>query len=183
MYIYHITILRTMNRQVLNRGTMILAGTLLVTTLMMTAPSLYAQPADFTIQDFGIDKKEPFLTVEGTAGGTVPDEENHIFAYVFFTDDGIYAVTSHPGIEDSREVKDDADWHAHKVQLNDDNCVTDLQEDGKAQLKGNTVSVKQTEATEVTEVLTADLVAEGNNVCVDEVFDSAQDGDDAQDGN
>jgi len=55
-----------------------------------------------TITDFGIDGDgNPFLTVKGTAGGTVPDEKGDIYAYVFFTDDGIYAVTSHPGIEDS----------------------------------------------------------------------------------
>jgi len=161
-----------MNRQVLNRGMTILASTVLVTTLMMmTAPTVSAADPDFTIDTFGIVDKSPSLTVEGTAGGTTPDEAGHIFAYVFFTDDGIYAVTSHPGIEDSNEVKDDADWHAHLVQLNGDNCVTSLKEKGKAELDGNTVSVEKTKATEVTKVLTADLVAEGDNVCVEEVFD------------
>ena len=165
-----------MNIQVLNRRTTILAGTVLVTTLMMMAPSLYAAPADFTIDTFGIVDKSPSMTVEGTAGGTTPTEDGHIFAYVFFTDDGIYAVTSHPGIEDSNEVKDDAEWHAHKVQLSDANppCVTDLSEKGKVELDGNAVSVEKTKATELTKVLTADLVAEGDNVCVEEVFDSQE---------
>jgi hypothetical protein len=97
----------------------ILAGTVLVTTLMLiTVPSVSAASPDFTIETFGIDDDgNPFITVKGTAGGTVPDETGDIYAYVFFTDDGIYAVTSHPGIEDSDEVGDDAEWHAHKVTL------------------------------------------------------------------
>ena len=40
------------------------------------------------------------MYVEGEAGGTTPHdtgEENLIYAYVFFTDAGLYAVTSHVG--------------------------------------------------------------------------------------
>ena len=180
MHIYSITTFRAMNKQALNRRMTILAGTLLVTTLMMmTAPSVFAAPVskDFKIETFGIDDDgNPSLTVKGTAGGTKPgpDEAGHIFAYGFVTDKGTFAVTSHPGIEDSDEVGDDSEWHAHKVTLSNDNppCVTDLTEQGKAVLDGDTVSVDNTPATEVTNVLTADLVAEGDNVCVDKVFDS-----------
>lgn len=162
-----------MSRQVLNRRTTVLAGTLLVATLMMTAPSLYAASDDFKIENFGIQTNgNPFITVKGTAGGTIPDKSGHIFAYVFVTDKGTFAVTSHPGIEDSTEVKDDAAWHAHKVKLNDKNCVTDLKEDGKAKLKGDTVSVKQIKPTEVTNVLTADLIVKNDQPCVETVFDS-----------
>ena len=176
---YCITTFRAMNIRALNRRMTILAGTLLVTTLMMTAPSVFAAPVskDFKIDTFGIDDDgNPFLTVKGTAGGTKPgpDEANHIFAYALVTDKGTFAVTSHPGIEDSDEVGDDSEWHAHKVQLSNDKppCVTDLTEQGKAVLDGNTVSVDNTPATEVTNVLTADLLKEGNNVCVVQVFDS-----------
>ena len=164
-----------MKRQVLNGGITILAGTVLVATLMMiTASSVHAASPDFKIKDFGIDSDgNPFLTVQGKAGGTIPDQKGDIYAYVFFTDDGIYAVTSHPGIEDSSEVQDDADWHAHKVKLDDKNCVTSLKEDGEAALDGNTVSVKGTDATNVDKVLTAVLSAEKKGgVCVAHVFDS-----------
>jgi len=163
-----------MNRQALNRIIIFLASTLLVATLMIKAPSLYAADADFQIKKFGIDQNgDPFLTVEGTAGGTKPTQTGDIFAYVFFTDDGIYAVTSHPGIEDSSEVKDDANWHAHKVKLDNNNCVTSLKEKGDALLHGNKVSVENIDqATKVDKVLTAKLVAENNNVCVKKVFDS-----------
>lgn len=119
----------------------------------------------FHNRNFGIVDDNPSMTVEGIAGSEIPSdtgesEKEEIFAYIFFTDDGIYAVTSHPGIEDSSEVKDDADWHAHKVQLNDENCIIDLKEKGKAVLDGNTVSVEKTKATEVTKVLTGGLATD-----------------------
>jgi hypothetical protein len=39
---------------------------------------------DFTIKDFGIgDDGNPFLTVQGKAGGTIPDKEDTGYAYVF----------------------------------------------------------------------------------------------------
>jgi hypothetical protein len=170
---YCITIFRTMNRQVLNRGMTILAGTVLVTTLMMMAPSVYAASPDFTIETFGIVDGNPSLTVKGTAGGTTPDKPDEIFAYVFFTNKGIFAVTSHES-EDSNEVENDIEWHAHKVQLDDNNCVTSLKEQGKAVVDGNTVSVEGTGASTVDKVLTALLVAEGDNVCVEKVFDSQE---------
>lgn len=150
----------------------ILVSTALLTTLMLTAPSVYAASPDLTITDFGIDGDgNPFITVEGTAGETVPDETGDIYAYVFFTDDGIYAVTSHPGIEDSSEVGDDEEWHAHKVTLNGDNCVKSLDEDGNASLDGNTVTVEDTDADSVDNVLSAVLSAEKKGgVCVAKVF-------------
>ena len=186
MRIYSISNFWMMDTQFPNKGITILATAVLVTTLMMlTAPSIYAASPDLTIEEFGIDDDgNPFLTVKGTAGGTIPDEEGDIYAYVFFTDDGIYAVTSHPGIEDSDEVGDDEEWHAHKVTLDEDSCVTSLEEDGNASLDGNTVTVEDTDAEEVSEVLTAVLSAEkkgeGDNdtgeddtaICVANVFDS-----------
>lgn len=174
MHILSITSFRTMNKQILNKRMTILVSTVLVTTLMLTAPSVYAASPDLTITDFGIDDDgNPFLTVKGTAGGTIPDETGDIYAYVFFTDDGIYAVTSHPGIEDSSEVGDDAEWHAHKVQLNDNNCIVpnSIEEDGKASLDGNTVTVEDTDADSVDNVLTAVLSAEKKGgICVAKVF-------------
>lgn len=172
MHISSITRFRAMNRQLLDKRMTILVSTALLTTLMLTAPSVYAASPDLTITDFGIDDGgNPFITVKGTAGGTVPDEKGDIYAYVFFTDDGIYAVTSHPGIEDSSEVEDDEEWHAHKVTLNGNNCVASLDEDGKASLDGNTVTVEDTDADSVDKVLTAVLSAEKKGgVCVAKVF-------------
>ncbi|HXV89593.1 MAG TPA: hypothetical protein VD710_10960 [Nitrososphaeraceae archaeon] len=164
----------------MTRGMTILAGTVIGTILiMMTAPIVSAATSAFTIVNFGIVDKSPSMTVEGIAGSEIPNfpdsGEWEIFAYVFYTDDGIYAVTSHPEIEDSNEVKNDSDWHAHKVQLNDENCIIDRNEKGKAVLDGNTVSVKQTKATAVTKVLTGEFAADvGKDACLEGLFDSQE---------
>ena len=62
--------------------------------------------ADFKIKDFGIKDGNPWLTVEGKAGASTPENASQIYAYAFVTDNGTYAVTSH-GVEDSAEVEND----------------------------------------------------------------------------
>jgi hypothetical protein len=49
---------------------------------------------DFMIRDFGVGGDgNPFIAVEGTAGGTKPEIENNGYAYVFATDMGTYAIS------------------------------------------------------------------------------------------
>jgi hypothetical protein len=108
--------------------------------MIITAPVVFAVTPAFDIVSFGIVDKKPSMTVQGIAGTEKPNQpgggEWEMWAYVFFTDDGIYVVGSHPEIEDSNEVKNDSEWHAHKVQLNDENCIIDRNEKGKAVLDG-----------------------------------------------
>jgi len=184
---YWITILRVMNRQVLNRRMTILAGTVLVTTLMMmTAPTVYAgspSPPDLTIDEFGIDEGNPFLTVEGTAGGTIPDEkdEGDIYAHVFVTDKGVFVVASHPGFKDSDEQPPKEAWHGHGLKLTEDQppCIVEnsINEDGTAVVEGKTVTLDTSDLeeddrpTKVNGVLTAVLSAETKGgICVVKVF-------------
>ena len=112
----------------------------------------------------------------GEAGGTRSDTKGIIFAYVFVTDAGIYAVTSHGGIKDSTEVPADEQdqYHAHLVTLDQNNCVTSLKEDGNAVLQNKRVIVTGTDATEVNAALTAKLTASHDRICVTEVFDTAE---------
>jgi hypothetical protein len=129
---------------------------------------------DFKIKSFGIQNNNPFLKVEGTAGGTQASNHNTIYCYVFKTDKGIFAVVSHSG-KDSKEQSgpNDLDYHAHKVTLDKNNCVSSLNEKGIADLSGNTVKVLDTGANKVNSVLTAKLTVENNHdICVDKVFDS-----------
>ena len=129
---------------------------------------------DFDIRGAGIDDNgDPYIRVSGDAGGTTSDTEGIIFAYVFVTDAGIYAVTSHGGIEDSTEVGDDEQYHAHLVTLDENNCVTSIKEDGNAVLHNNRVTVTGTDATEVNAVLTVELTASDDGICVTEEFDTA----------
>jgi hypothetical protein len=129
---------------------------------------------DFDIRGAGLDDNgDPYIRVSGAAGGTTSDTEGTIYGYVFITDAGIYAVTSHGGIEDSEEVGDDEQYHAHLVTLDENNCVTSIEEDGDAVLHNNRVTVTGTDATEVDQVLTVELTASDDGICVTEVFDTA----------
>jgi hypothetical protein len=157
-----------LNGQVLNRGITIVAGTVLVATLMMiTASKVNAVDPNFEIKKFGIDQNgDPFLTVEGTAGGTKPTEPNQVFAYVFDTDNGIFAVASHK-FEDSTEVKNDLNWHAHKIKLDSNKCITSLKEQGDALLKGDKVSVENIDqVSKVKDAFAVELEKADGKVCV-----------------
>src|SRR6187431_1316112 len=51
--------------------------------------------SDFKIKDFGIINGNPWLIVEGKAGGSTPQNASLIYAYGFVTDNGTFAVMSH----------------------------------------------------------------------------------------
>lgn len=150
-------------------------GSLLSLNTLVTSNIVAAEvnEADFKIKDSGIKDGTPWLTVEGKAGGSKPDNASQIYAYAFVTDKGIFAVVSH-GVEDSAEVANDTQWHAHGVTLDDKNCVSKLNEDGDAEVN-DMVKVANTNATKVDKVMTA-LLGINNadaSVCVEKVFDSS----------
>jgi hypothetical protein len=144
---------------------------------LVTDDSGDAANADFdilTVQAAGDGNLR--LTVDGTAGGTTPDETTQadlVYAYVFITDAGIIAVTSHQA-EDSAQVGNDLEWHTHRVTLDANFCVTGIEDFGKAKFHDNRLTVSQTGATEVAGALTAELTID-EGVCVSEVFDLAPD--------
>ena len=132
------------------------------------------EQSDFKIKDFGMKDGTPWLTVEGKAGGSKPNNASQIYAYAFVTDKAIFGVVSH-GVEDSAEVANDTEWHAHGVSLDSKNCVSKLNDDGDAEVT-DMVKVGNTNATKVDKVMTA-LLGINNaaaSVCVEKVFDFAQ---------
>ena len=167
-----------MNRQKGSALTIVLVfvalGSMVSIGIATTSNVAIAQEEDdFKIKDFGIKDGTPWLTVEGKAGGSTPENSSQIYAYAFVTDNGTYAVTSH-GVEDSAEVENDTEWHTHGVTLDEKNCVSDINDDGDAELDGE-VKVTNITATKVDKVMTA-LLGINNadaSVCVEKVFDSA----------
>lgn len=156
----------------------LVVGAILVTGLI--GPNAFATNPDFRIVDFGVNKGQggptPFITVAGEAGGTTPGQgSTNIYAYVFVTNKGIFAVASHSFIDSGEQTPPPPDliWHAHKVTLDGSGCITSITDDGEASLSGNTVSLTGTQANKVDAVLTAKLTVSEAGVCVDEVFDSA----------
>ena len=149
-------------------------GSLVCLNTAATSNVVTAQEeADFKIKDSGITDGTPWLTVEGKAGGSKPQNASQIYAYAFVTDNGTYAVASH-GVEDSAEVANDTQWHAHGVTLDEINCVEKLNDDGDAEVN-DMVKVTNITATKVDKVMTAVLGINNADasVCVEKVFDSA----------
>lgn len=63
--------------------------------------------ADFAIKHFGIGNDgNPFLSVDGTPRGTIPQKENIGYAYIFITDNGT--------------------WHTHEITLDKNNCIVSI---------------------------------------------------------
>jgi len=120
---------------------------------------------DFMIKDFGIGNDgNPYLTVEGTAGGTKPQTEDTGYAYVFITDNGTYAVSS-----DWMYPK----WHTHELTLDEKNCIGSIDMKGGAEV-GNMVQVTKISATKVDKVMTAEFTINNNDgsICATKIFDS-----------
>ncbi len=115
------------------------------------------------------------MVVVGEAGGTKPSglgQADKVFAYVFVTDVGIVAVTSHRA-EDSNQVDADLVWHSHRVKLDASGCVSAIEDFGKLRLVDNHLSVANTGATSIDQVLTARLTIDDGKVCVSRVWDTA----------
>jgi len=121
---------------------------------------------DFTIKEFGIgDDGNPYLTVEGKPGGTMPDKKDTGYAYLFFTDNGIYAVSS-----DWMYTK----WHTHKLTLDERNCVESMNMNGgEGAYIGDDIKVTKTGATKVDKVMTVEFIIDSNSVCANKIFDTA----------
>lgn len=129
--------------------------------------------ADFKIKDFGIINGNPWVIVEGKAGGSIPQNASLIYAYAFVTDNGTFAVMSH-SYEDTDEVENDTQWHTHRVTLDDKNCVAEINDNGDTEVS-NLVKVTNVIVTNVSKVFTAELTRNNvdSSICVTKVFDSA----------
>ena len=122
--------------------------------------------SDLMIKDFGVSEDgNPFLTVEGIAGRTIPQNQNLNYAYVFVTDNGTYAVTSH-GMHNK--------WHTHGITLDDNNCVMSINNNGGAEVK-DMVKVTGTNTTKVDKVMSAEFTINNSDglICASRIFDSA----------
>jgi hypothetical protein len=145
--------------------------------LILETGSVFAQnnfnEADFRIKDFGIINGNPWVIVEGKAGGSIPQNASITYAYTFVTDNGSFAVMSHL-YEDTDEVENDTQWHAHRITLDDKNCIAEINDNGDAQVT-DLVKVTNVIARNVSNVFTAELTLNDtdSSICVTKVFDSA----------
>jgi len=129
---------------------------------------------DFDIADYGVKGDKIWMSVNGVAGGTTPTSMSDIYAYVFVTDKGIYAVTSH-GAEDSPQVQNDLIWHTHKVELDSNSCISKIESTadvaGTAMVSGNTVAINGSGASSIDQTMAVKLTIGDKNICVSGAFD------------
>lgn len=128
--------------------------------------------SNFDIRQFGINNAgNPYMRVKGDAGASVTDEHGIIYGYVFATNAGIYAVTAHLGDDSPGEEHEGNEWHAHKVVLDENNCISSITPDGESRIINKTIVLRETPATSLSKVMTVELTEQDNTTCVTEVFD------------
>jgi plastocyanin len=89
------------------------------TRIVVTSPeSDEVGNKDFDIKEVGFTSDgHPFVSVYGTPGGTTSTTPGLAYAYGIMVDQGNYFIASHAGLEDSIEVEDDTEWHAHTFRV------------------------------------------------------------------
>ena len=119
-------------------------------SIMAATGDIKFSKSDFMIKDFGIDSDgNPFLTVEGKAGASIPEKENTGYAYVFVTNNGTFSVSS-----DWMYTK----WHTHELKLDEKNCVESMNMNaGTGADINDSVKVTKTNATKLDKVMTAEF--------------------------
>jgi len=119
------------------------------------------------------------MTVQGTAGGTVPDEAGDIYAYVWFFDEHAVAATSHD-FDDTDPVVEPFEYHFHDVTLDGAGCVTEITElvnPPFVTLSGDKITIEgipgldEAPSAAATAVLNVDLDRPKGAVCIVHVFD------------
>jgi hypothetical protein len=137
-------------------------------SIMAAAGDIEFSKSDFMIKDFGVDKDgNPFLTVEGNAGATVPQKENTGYAYIFVTDNWTFAVSS-----DWMYTK----WHTHVLRLDEENCVESMDMNTRVDTDlSDMVKVIDANVTKVDKVMTVEFTVnnEDGSLCATKIFDSA----------
>jgi len=137
---------------------------------------------DFRITEVGYETLATstlWMTVQGTAGGTVPDEAGDIHAYVWFFDEHAVAATSHD-FDDTNPMVEPFEYHFHDVILNGAGCVTSITDainDPTVTLDGDKITITgipelgEEPSAGATAVLNVDLGRPKGDVCIVHVFD------------
>lgn len=138
---------------------------------------------DFRITDVGyvtFATETLWMSVQGTAGGTVPDEAGDIYAYVWFFAEHAIVATGHDFDDTTPDVGAPFEYHFHDVTLNDAGCVTsitDVINEPTVTLDGDTITITgiptlgEEPSAGATAVLNVDLDRPKGAVCIVHVFD------------
>lgn len=136
-------------------------------------PVTSALPSEFDITNYGKLLGVPYIKVRGRAGGSRAQVgSNEILAYVFVTDAGTYAITSH-SFKDSIEQRREGDtsYHGHMVTLDNTSCVSSINDKSFPYFTLQRVFLLGAWVKRIDAVLTARLTVTDRGVCVDKVYD------------
>ncbi len=159
-------------------------------TIIFTDPDPYEhENPDFDIDQVGFTSNgNPYLTVHGIPGGTRSSTPGEILLYFIQVSDGPdsgndpdrYVISSHSGLEDSTETKDDARWHAHQIELisPSEACESELgvelvaTDEGKALVTANRIVLRGVNPEIIYEVASSQLNVSriDGHVCVTDGF-------------
>ena len=89
---------------------------------------------DFRINNFGTDShRNIFLNVIGHPGASMPTNSEQLFSYLFFTNNGVYAVSVS---EDPSSIE-----NAARITLDKNNCISSSHNIGKTDIHGNILTI------------------------------------------
>lgn len=143
---------------------------------------------DFDIKSFGMAGKDtPYIQVYGHAGRTLATGEDQIYAYVVYTDDGIWAVNNHGFSHGDPEGDVGHIWHSERVIFDDPNnpkCLVGADNQSENRMDGTRVFITNSGAKQVFKAQTVELVhvmddpdeteCPGSIARLVQVFDTAQ---------
>jgi hypothetical protein len=156
---------------------MVIAASLAISSGMaapaMAKPQQFDEKGDSPLPDFDI--KQYFIDDDGAlniqlygkAGRTLPEGMTSVYAYVVFTNDGIYATDSHEAqhAESEGETTANKAWHGHKVEIavgggpNGRDCLIEIGAlDAESRMAGSNVKIIGASATEIDMVVTTELI-------------------------
>ena len=143
---------------------------------------------DFDIRSFGmVGKDTPYIQVYGHAGRTHATGEEQIYAYVVYTDNGIWAVNNHGFGHGDPEGDEGHIWHSERVIFDDDDdpkCLVGADNESEERMDGTRVFIIDSGANQVFKAQTMELVhvmddneeteCPGSIARLVQVFDTAQ---------
>jgi hypothetical protein len=141
---------------------------ILLTIIAGTKVFASSSSNDFNITSFGIDNTGvPFLTVLGKAGATQPGNSETLYAYLLYTDKGIFAVESGEG----------TGYQSHLIKLGTShgisNCQIFAQAQGNTKFSGNMVKIQGISVTTVSHVsAVAFEIGSPEGTCISQIFSS-----------
>lgn len=121
-----------------------------------TDPQGDSSDPNFDIKAYGLKGESGtiFIQLYGKAARTLPTEDHQGFAYVFVTDDGVWAINGHREAHST----DLPQWHAERIFV-DGSCITgiDVGSERTTLAAGTNAMIKGTDVTEIYGVQTVEF--------------------------